>query len=146
LPPSLQVLESAIVKVQPEKVIVFAADPGFDDRVVLLRLLAGMVKHAVRVLEGEAVLERAAARMSQTCTVVRAGLDYLAADGILTVFEKEDGVWRIAPGDGQLDAEERILARLRLDALLAETAAYRDYFRNAPESALARLVSQARRD
>jgi hypothetical protein len=52
-------------------------------------------------------------------------------------------VWRLTAGDGQPDTDGQLLARTRLDALLAETAAYRDYFRSAPATALVELVSQA---
>jgi single-stranded-DNA-specific exonuclease len=142
LPPSLQVLQSALVQVQPEEVSVFAIDPGFGESSTLLQALASMVKHSLRVMGGEVELYRAAVRLSQTCAVVQAGLDRLAAGGVVTILEKGDRVWRTAVGDGRWDAAERSFAQDMLDAQLVETAAFRDYLWNAPESALVALLSQ----
>jgi hypothetical protein len=143
-PPSPKVLQSSIERVQPEEVIVFAVDPGSDESAVFRQTLAGMVKHALRKLDGQVELERAAAHVSQTKMAVQAGLDWLAASGVIVVLEREEAVWRIAPGDGTTDAEEEMLALVQLDALLAETAAYRDYFLKAPQPALVKLLIQLR--
>ena len=141
-PPSLQVLESVLGRVQPEEIIVFAVDPGMDECQVFLVRLAALAKYALRAKAGEMDLELAATALAQTQAVVKAGLDWLATSGKLTL-EVEDAVWRLTAGDGQPDTDAQQLARARLDALLAETAAYRDYYRNAPATALVKLVSRA---
>jgi single-stranded-DNA-specific exonuclease len=141
-PPSPGVLQAALGQVRPVEIIVFAVDQSLDERQSVQRRLAGVAKHALRTKSGEVDLERAAAALAQTCAVVKAGLDWLDATGTVMVREKGSKAWWLAQGDGQDKPYDKLLAGARLDALLAETAAYRDYLRNAPESALVRLLSQ----
>ena len=61
---------------------------------------------------------------------VRLGLAWLAARGAIRVAEETGDVVLLMPGDGQPEAELQMLAT-SLEAALAETAAYRTYFRAA---------------
>jgi single-stranded-DNA-specific exonuclease len=137
LPPGPRELQAALSRVAPEEVIWFARDPGLDEAPAFLRRLAGMVKHALQARDGWFDLEQAAAALAQRTNTVQAGLDWLAARGQVRVVAREDDRWRLAPGDGQPDPRAAGAGRARLDALLAETAAYRAYLRAAPASALA---------
>jgi hypothetical protein len=141
VPPNQKVLQAALERSKPEEILVFAQESGLEESGVLLTQLAGMAKYSLRAMEGEMNLDRAAAALGQTRAVVEAGLDLLAAGGSLAIIECDTASWRLAHGDSlpQMDAQH--LARVRLDALLAETAAYRDYFRNAPVTALVKLLA-----
>lgn len=134
----------ALDLVQPEEVLIFALDPGLDERHTFLEGLAARVNYALRTRAGEVDLDRMAAALAQTGSVVRAGLDWLAARGKVEIVEKGDAIWRLALANGQTEGNGQPLALARLDALLAETAAYRDYLRRAPESALVKLLSEGR--
>jgi single-stranded-DNA-specific exonuclease len=143
-PPSLQVLQSALDQAQPEEIFVFAQKPGSDERGVLLHDLAGMVKYSLRARAGVTDLARAAAALAQTRAAVKAGLELLAASGLVDVVERGNSTWRMVQGKGLPNLDRQRLAVARLDAQLAETEAYRDYFQNAPKTALEKLLVQAR--
>jgi hypothetical protein len=67
-----------------------------------------------------------------------AGLEYLAAQGTLQIVERGETHWQLSGGTGRRNPQATDLARAALSAHLAETAAYREYAREAPASALAR--------
>jgi hypothetical protein len=119
-------------------VLLFAQDPGLDEAGAFLRRLAGLVKFALQAKEGHFELEAAAAVTAQRALAVQAGLEWLAAQGQVTIVERGDERWLLARGTGPADPQETDEARARLDALLAETAAFRAYARSAPPAALVR--------
>jgi len=138
LPPGPQELRAALERVQPQEVLLFALDPGTDEASAFLTRLAGLVKHALRAKAGQVALEAAAAATAQRIVVVQAGLEWLAARGQVCIVSKATDCWEIRAGSEQADPQNVQIARARLDALLAETAAYRQYARQAPPTALLR--------
>lgn len=137
LPPGPRVWRAAMERVQPEQVILFGHDAGLDEAGPFLERLAGMVRFALRTHEGRLDLAAAAAALGHRPLTVEAGLDWLAAGGQVRVVEKGETHWRLARGGGGGHPQEAEQAHQRLEALLAETAAYRDYLRHAPPEALA---------
>jgi hypothetical protein len=96
--------------------------------------LAGLIKYALRHKQGIAELEPLAAATAQRLESVRAGIRLLAARGDVEIVEVQSATIRLKHGDGMVSAQLEE-ARTRLQALLAETWAYRAYFsRTAPES------------
>jgi len=138
LPPGPRELQAALAQVQPHEVILFAQDPGLDDASAFLHRLAGMAKFALHATEGQVDLAAAAAAAAHRLSTVQAGLEWLAAQGQVTIVERGDDRWRLATGTGHPDPQAVEAARQRLDTLLAETAAYRAYIRNAPATTLIR--------
>lgn len=142
LPPGRRELHAALERVQPDEVIFFAHDPGLDRAGAFLQQLAGLVKFALRARDGWIDLEAVAARTAQCIGTVRAGLEWLAARGQAGIVEREEARWRLAAAAEYDDQQVADAARsTRLDALLAETAAYRAYLRDAPAETLSRLVN-----
>jgi single-stranded-DNA-specific exonuclease len=136
LPPGPRELQAALTRVQPREVLLFADDPGLDESSTFLQRLAGVVKYALQAKGGRVELVAAAATTAQRVSTVRAGLEWLAAQGQVTLLEKANDAWQLA-AEGHCAYPEAVdSARLRLDALLAETAAYRTYFRNTPADGL----------
>lgn len=144
LPPGPRELRAALEQVQPDEVIFFAGDAGLDEAGAFLERLAGMVRFALQTRRGEMDLAAAAAGLGHRTPTVEAGLEWLATGGQMQVVERGDARWRLARGRGKADGgrgkadgeeEERVWQRLQ--ALLAETAAYRDYLRHAPPESLA---------
>jgi single-stranded-DNA-specific exonuclease len=136
LPPGRREYRVAIDRVQPRELIVFGRDAGLDGAVPFLEGLAGLVAFALNRREGWLDLAAVAARLGHRPLTVEAGLAWLEAGGQLRALERGDDAWRLARGAGQAEPEAVDEARLRLDALLAETAAYRNYLRTAPVEAL----------
>jgi single-stranded-DNA-specific exonuclease len=137
LPPGPRELQAALARVQPQELILFAHDPSLDDASAFLYKLAGMVKFALQARNGQVDLEAVAAASAHRLGTVQAGLEWLAAQGQVTIVAREDDRWTLAPGTAQPDPQALEVVRARLDALLAETAAYRSYVRSAPAAALA---------
>jgi single-stranded-DNA-specific exonuclease len=138
LPPGPAELQAALSEVQPTEVLLFANDPALDQVSTLLTQLAGMVRFSLRTRNGLVDLKAAAARTAQRVSTVQAGLNCLEAQGKLAVMDRQEDAWQLSKGKGDPDQPAVELARLRLDALLAETAAYRTYFQNAPAAGLVR--------
>ncbi len=138
-PPGPPELAAALERVQPQRVHLFALDPGLDDPEPFLRRLAGLVKYALAHYEGRvdaALIERMAAATAQRTGTIRCGLRWLEAQGQLAlVAEGEDG-WRMARGPGSADPEAAQGVGQELAHLLRETAAYRAYARQADPHAL----------
>jgi single-stranded-DNA-specific exonuclease len=138
LPPGPRELEAALVAVQPEEVALFAHHPGPDDAATLLTELAGRIKHALQAHDGQIDLVAVAAAMAQRPSTIQVGLEWFAAKGQVVIAERGDARWKVVAGQGQPDAQRTRQARARLDALLAETDAYRAYAGSAPAAAVIR--------
>jgi single-stranded-DNA-specific exonuclease len=139
-PPGPAELRAALTQASPARIYLFGLDPGLDRPDLFVRRLAGLVRHALRAHEGNSNVAAFAAATAQREATVWAGLDWLSARGDIRVLREGDS-FLLASGQRPQDAHpepEPEHARARLEALLAETAAYRAYFRNAePRAALA---------
>jgi single-stranded-DNA-specific exonuclease len=131
-PPGPEELRAALGVTRPERVIVFARDPGLDDAAAFLGRLAGLVKRALRAEGGRVDLATLAAATAQREVTVRRGIAWLAAKGQVTVKEHENGGMLLAAG-GAPDPAEADRAMGKLQDLLAETAAYRAHFARAED-------------
>ena len=138
-PPGPAELRAALAQVRPVRVCLFGRDPGADTPEAFIRRLTGLVKHALSGRGGRAPIAQLAAATAQREATVRLGLAWLAARGHVRIAEETNGEVQLTPGDGlsASDADFKALdAHLR--AALAETAAYRAYFREADAAALMR--------
>ncbi|MCX7708104.1 MAG: hypothetical protein N2204_08865, partial [Anaerolineae bacterium] len=95
------------------------------------------VKHILRNRGGHVLLEELAAATAQRQAAVEAGLAWLAGRGHIEIEAKASPEIKLAPGTGvaRSPAEQRALD-LRLEAALAESAAYRAYYRSADPAVL----------
>ncbi len=136
IPPGPEVLHTALRAVSPERIYLFAINPGLDAPAEFLRRLAGLVKHALAHRGGRAEIAALAAATAQREAAVRAGLRWLAAKGQITIAA-EDDVWQLFPGIGQPSPDLPVTESL-LRSLLEETAAYRSYYLRADARSLGR--------
>jgi single-stranded-DNA-specific exonuclease len=138
-PPGAREWASALARVHPLTVYLFAQDPGVDTLASFLPRLAGLVKHALRAKGGRAEYADLTAAMASREEAVRLGLRWLAAAGHVRIAEEDvTGLWlaqaEAGKGDGvpaPYPGEDCDALRRRLADLLAETAAYRRYFSQA---------------
>jgi len=146
-PPGPGELQAALEKVSPERVYLFAIEPGLDHPEEFLKRLAGLTKHALNSANADEVrvnISALAAATAQREATVRAGLAWLVARGHLVVLGEGGDVGarlarahevRLAAGSQTVsDDLSRITAELR--ALLEETAAYRAHFVRAEKETL----------
>jgi single-stranded-DNA-specific exonuclease len=138
-PPGAREWAAALARVHPSTVYLSAQDPGVDTLASFLPRLAGLVKHALRAKGGRAEYADLAAAMASREESVRLGLLWLAAAGHVRIADEDvTGLWlaKVEPVAAEgppplLPGEDLRLVRRRLADLLAETAAYRRYFRQA---------------
>jgi single-stranded-DNA-specific exonuclease len=134
-PPGPMELQIALKQVQPESVYLFGVNPVTGSADEFLKRLAGLVKYALHQRKGQANLDALVAATAQTELAVRTGLAWLAAQGYVAVADEEGSVLQLAAGSGEIEGGAGLL-REQLDALLAETSAYRSYYRKADASKL----------
>jgi hypothetical protein len=123
-------LDWALERVSP--ITVYVCDDGaYDDRLEpFVRRLAGLLKHDLNRREGRVDVPRLAAAAGQRPATVRTGLEWLAEKGKIAMVDGDGDALRIEAG-GVPQAEGSGEIRLQLEAMLAETAAYRAYYRRA---------------
>lgn len=132
IPPGLSELREGLARVQPARVYLFADDPGTDQPEAFLHRLTGLVKHVLRGREGRVTLSELAVGTAQRRAAVEAGLAWLAGRGHIRVGAQAGEEITLALGDGvPLSVSEQRNLTERLEAVLAETAAYRVYYRSA---------------
>jgi hypothetical protein len=101
---------------------------------VFIERLLGMVKHDLSRRGGQVAVQRLAAALSQRAETVRAGLEWLAARGQLSIIAVDGDTLSLQAGGKPVGDRHSLEARIR--RLLDETAAYRRYFRSSPVEAL----------
>ncbi len=122
--------------------ILFGRDPGLDQPAAFLRQLSGLVKHALNRGGGRARISELAAALAAREATVRQGLGWLAGRGHIAIAGQEEDLVSLTPDDG-LARPESADAAARLEALLAETAAYRAYFVTADKDRLIRAFADS---
>jgi single-stranded-DNA-specific exonuclease len=144
LPPGPDLLLAALERARPQEVALFARQPEMGGPPDLPQrpvawaaaMLAGMARFALEQRDGWIDLERAAARVAQRTSLVQAGLEWLAAQGKLAIVQRLDGRWQLAREGAQADPEKADLVQQRVEAIMAETEAYREYASGAPAASL----------
>jgi single-stranded-DNA-specific exonuclease len=134
-PPSGEELRTALETVRPEKVLVFAIDPGMDDAQAFLERLAGLVKYTLNKRAGLTTYAELAVATAQKVAAVRVGLEWLVKRGQVTV-ESRPGDNLILTAGGSPDEPAALVVEARLRSILSETAAFRAHFRQANANSL----------
>lgn len=129
-PPGREELQAALETVQPQSVILFGVDPADSSPDAFLKRLAGLVKYAIEKYGGIVSLTRLAAASGQREGTLRKALQWMEQHGLLQVTFLPENNAQISPGTGKVNPSEgETLAQLKI--LLAETQAYRKYFKAA---------------
>lgn len=129
VPPGWTELVSALQQVSPKVIDIFARDAGQDQAQAFVTHLAGMVKYALNNQQGKGSLERMAAATGQQVAAVRAGLNWLTAKGLIKARMGLGDEVEVEPGDGKSDPGLPEV-EIQLRECLAETAAFRAYYRH----------------
>jgi single-stranded-DNA-specific exonuclease len=138
-PPGQDIYRQAIAQVRPRQIIVVAQPVLLDKLLAFIPQLMGLVKYAIQHKEGEVNLEGVAAVLGHRRATVRLGVDWLVAQGKLSIVADE-GDWLVLRADLRSPRPEAAALETLLQTALAETAAYRDFFRRASLAALAQMA------
>jgi hypothetical protein len=120
-PPSFTDLRSVLEIVKPKKIFVFGVSPAAQKADEFLSQLAGMTKYVINNKAGKVSIKELVVATAQRESVIRIGLEWLAAGGHIAVSEH------------QYVQKELYVA---VKGILEETAAYREYFSRANIEAL----------
>ncbi|HXD11951.1 MAG TPA: hypothetical protein VN653_17925, partial [Anaerolineales bacterium] len=129
-PPSPAELRSALEIVKPKKVHVLGIAPRPEKPDEFLARLAGMTKYAINNKDGKVSIKELAAATAQRESVIRIGLEWLAAGGHVTVSGEADAVL-LSIGNGEVNQYIQKELYTAVKGILEETAAYREYFSRA---------------
>lgn len=134
-PPGQDIYRQALAQVKPRQIVLVGQPSPFDTLPAFMQQLLGLVKYALTHKEGEVNLEELAAALGHRPATARLGLDWLVAQGKLSIYADEGEIVALRPAQRPPALEESLIKKL-LQTALSETAAYRRFFREASLSAL----------
>jgi single-stranded-DNA-specific exonuclease len=131
----------AIERVRPTTIYLCAAEAA-DDRVEpFLKRLTGLLKHDITQRGGRVNLPRLATALNQRLITARKGIEWLEATGQIAMLDWSEEQLTVEMG-GQTSNEADELAS-ELKVLLAETAAWRQYYRRLKVELIADIARRA---
>jgi len=136
IPPSPGELQIALETVKPRVVTLVGADPSPEASNVFLEHLTGLLKYAITHRTGKVTYSELAAATAQRRITVEQGVSWLVAGGKITLVHQEEDILWIASSDTIKDQGSQARLKLKVQALLTETAAYRTYFQKADPKSL----------
>jgi single-stranded-DNA-specific exonuclease len=135
IPPSPEELRAALDKVQPQTVYLFAGTEPTELLEAFLGRLAGLLKYAINHRNGKVTYAELEAATAQRAVTVRNGVEWLVAQGEISLIEKENELV-VSVGASLKDSAGAARLLTEIQSLLAETAAYRVHFKQADKSTL----------
>lgn len=141
-PPGIDELRQGLAAADPQVVHFLGVAGDLDSIDVFLKRLSGMLKFAFRTKRGRVDLAEVSAALGHKRTTIREGIAWLAARGHITIHSESQDVIGIRRGEGVApnpDADTH-----RLQAILAESAAFRRYLWEIDLESLRRLLAAVR--
>jgi single-stranded-DNA-specific exonuclease len=135
-PPSIEVLQQVINIVRPEKVYLFAVDPGMDEIQSFLERMAGLIKFAMTHKEGRTRITELAAACAQTENAIKMGLDWFVQRGQVSIENLPLDSIRIDAQNGSKPSGDAASIATQIQSLLQESSAYRKFFSTADTGSL----------
>ena len=131
-PPSLTDLRDALEIVKPKKIYVVGNAPAAEKADAFLARLAGMAKYAINNKGGKVSVRELAIATAHRESVVRIGLEWLAAGGHVAITGDAGAeAVLLSKGNGEADQYAQKELYVAVKGILEETAAYREYFARA---------------
>jgi single-stranded-DNA-specific exonuclease len=142
-PPGQDVLQQLLALTQPEFIYIVAQPSKFDTLPAFMNQLMGLIKYSLTHYEGRLEIEALATALGHRSATVRLGLAWLVSQGKLRVDQlaergdplQSDAIVIVRPDNQPPESTSNDLKSSLLD-LLRETAAYREFVRQANLAAL----------
>ena len=138
IPPGPDELRAVFDKTLPEEIYFLGVNPEMDQPDAFLKRLAGLVKYALAAKRGCIKLSELAAASAHRIRTIQVGISWLEAHGYIIVIKQNGDELVVHEGNKTISENSRQTAQ-QLKALLAETAAFRDYYLKANTDALINL-------
>jgi single-stranded-DNA-specific exonuclease len=142
IPPGPDEIRSVLEVVKPVRVYLFAVDPGLDQPETFLKRLAGLVKGYLKNTNGIASLNVIASRTAQRVSTIKLGLEWLEGRGHIKILSIDEDEASITAGD-KVPKSDSLKRSSHLNSGLAETAAFRRYYRSANKDNLVRFSDES---
>lgn len=139
-PPGRDDLSRLLRRASPSTITVFAVDPETAALDAFLKRLAGLVKYIISHESGQASLLALAGACAQTGVAVQFGLDWLQARGHIRWHVTSRSTILLEPGAGRVPEVLKEITP-KLQQLLEESAAFRAWFKTAPQHDLEPLLT-----
>ena len=139
-PPGEDIFRQALAVVNPRYVYLAGQPSPFDIFGPFVERLLGLMKYALTQKEGEVDLEILAAALGHRLVTARLGINWLVAQGRLSIYAEEDNLLVVRPAKTSPHVETVAVLEEILKATLAETAAYRRFFREASLASLQKIL------
>ncbi len=129
-PSGPQALYKALQRVKPLTIDVIAVPPPTDGISDVLRRVLSLIKYVLNQQAGQTILAALSESVGQSAATIRLVLDYVVANGEIDVEYTRQNAITITPASRPPapDIPDRLAA---LQASIAETGAYRAFFRRA---------------
>ncbi len=142
IPPSLSTLQLALQRVKPLTVYLFAQDAHTDEPRQFLERLKGLIKSVIIRYQGQSNWRWLTAATAQTRPVVRLGLEWLAAEGLISFQHLDEEQIVISKANGEKSPQRKTIYE-NLCRQLSETSAYRTFYRTSSLEALQKQLQPA---
>jgi single-stranded-DNA-specific exonuclease len=139
IPPGPQELSDALDVSAARKVVMFANDPEMDLMENFLKKLAGLIKYTILKNNGLADIRRFGAISGHKESTMWAGVEWLASQGHVIVVRKKGNEVLLTNGEAPAEPDEMKKKMSALRMSLAETKAFRSFYRNVSEEGLRNL-------
>jgi single-stranded-DNA-specific exonuclease len=139
-PPGQDIFQQVVAVVRPEQIVLVVQPSSFDAFGAFVNGLMGGLKFAIAKKSGEIMVEELAATLGHRAATVRLGIKWLEAQGKVRVDVEEDELLVVRPAASPPRVRQSAAIEQILQATLAETAAYRDFFRRAGLTTLERML------
>jgi single-stranded-DNA-specific exonuclease len=129
-PASPHALQEALERVKPVQVVLIAIDPPVRGAPGVERRVLELAKYVLNQQKGQTTLGELAEAVGYSPETIRLALDHAAAQGEIGVTYRHGDRVQIDLGNG-VPASEKSVKRAAFCASVAETEAYRAFFRRA---------------
>jgi single-stranded-DNA-specific exonuclease len=129
IPPESSVWSAGLDTVNPSRLILFNIRPDVETAAKFMTRLIGLIKYSLNNKAGVTQLNELAMAMGHRALTVQVGLQVLRAMGRIDYQISSTGEYQLLQVD-QLPTSKLEMLQHRLELLLGETKAYRDYWLN----------------
>jgi hypothetical protein len=136
IPPSSEELQNAVKIVNPHTITLVCAHPFLEITDAFIARLTGLLKFAITKRDGDVTYAQLAAATAQRQVTIKLGLNWLVSRGNISLLHEQGDHLRIGPGKTINDLGGAARLWVEVQALLAETAAYRAHFKRAAKDTL----------
>ncbi len=136
IPPSPDELRAVLAKVHPQTIYLFAVTDPVEGPDRFLGRLAGLLKYSINQRNGKVTYSELESATAQRAVTVRKGVSWLVSQGGIVVKLEQDNDLIVDIGSSQKDSAKGSQLWTEIQSLLAETAAYREYFKHADKDSL----------